>query len=46
MCLLLFGQFFRAQKIVNRRTVLLSFDGNEFGSDKLGKVVFDAADTA
>lgn len=44
--LLLFSKLFRAQKVIDGRAILLTPYKNELFSDKLGKVVFDAADAA
>lgn len=46
MCLLLFSKLFRTQKVIDGRSILLTPYKNEFFSDKLSKVVFDAADAA
>ena len=46
ICLLLFGQLFKAQKVIDGRTILFSLDGNKFFFDKLGKIIFDATDAA
>ena len=45
-CLLLFSKLFRAQKVIDGRAILLTPYKNELFFDKLGKVVFDAADAA